>query len=219
MSTPLPPLTEKEKAVLEFIEGNLTEKGVSPSFEEIRTHFGLASYNSVQNYLKQLSHKGYVQTSPHQNRAIQVLHTAHSVQHRMQSQVIAVPLLGKVAAGSPLEAFTYDETVDVPPSLVKNKKSTFALRVAGTSMIEDGILDGDIILVQKQPTAHNGEIVVATIENEATVKRFYLRAKANEGNDKMVELKPANSTMKSLWYPSHKVHIEGIVVGLIRKFM
>ncbi len=233
----IPALTEKEKTVLAYVEQSLSERGISPSYQEIKDHFGFASFNSVQNYLKQLIQKGYIAIPSNQKRAIQILHSSNSVQQTVlkmvqkahiqndyesaitttREEVISVPLLGKVAAGLPLEAFTHDETVDVPPSLVRNSNKTFALKVSGSSMIEDGIFDGDIILVQKQANASNGEIVVASIENESTVKRYFLRPHP-EIKEKMIELRPANSTMSSMWYPPNKVDIQGVLVGLLRKF-
>ena len=212
------PLTEKEKAVLEFVEVSLAESGVSPSYQEIKDHFGFASFNSVQNYLKQLAHKGYIQMALNQKRAIQVLNPSHAVaeatQKMVQSkksskepsrrtllpsssgreEVLSLPLLGRVAAGLPIEEFENNEFVDVPPSLVRNPQKTFALKVKGTSMIEDGIHDGDVILVQKQSSAANGEIIVASIENESTVKRFYHHCKPGQ-SEKMIELRPANSSL------------------------
>lgn len=231
-------LTPKEKAVLEFIENHILSSGVSPSYQEIKAHFGLASFNSVQNYLKQLTTKGYIENPLGQKRAIQVLHSATAIQERLQSklvstktgsprsqllqareEILSLPLLGKVAAGQPIEALKYDEFIDVPPSMIRNPSKAFALKVQGDSMIEDGIFDEDIILVQKQNSANNGDIVVASVENEATVKRFYVRAQPDSGtNEKMVELRPANSTMKSMWYSPEQVEIRGIVTGLIRKF-
>lgn len=236
--TPLPPLTPKEKLVLEFIEGHILSSGVSPSYQEIKDHFGLASFNSVQNYLKQLTNKGYIENPQGQKRAIQVLHAASAVQQHLQSkkvstttgshrsqllqardEILSLPLLGKVAAGQPIEAFKHDEFVDIPPSMVRDPGKSFALKVQGDSMIEDGIFDQDIILVQKQSSANNGDIVVATVDNEATVKRLYLRARPNsDSTAKMVELRPSNSTMKSMWYNPEQVEIRGIVIGLIRKF-
>ncbi len=204
--------------------------GISPSYQEIKDHFGLASFNSVQNYLKQLTNKGYIVNPLNQKRAIQVLHSASAVQEQLQSkqvstktgssrtqllqareEILSLPLLGKVAAGQPIEALSHDEFVDVPPSMVRNPSKSFALKVQGESMIEDGIFDGDIILIQKQNSASNGDIIVATVENEATVKRIYQKSQ-------QVELRPANSTMKSMWYRPDEVEIRGIVVGLIRKF-
>lgn len=228
----VPPLTEKEKAVLEFIESLLSERGISPSYQEIKDHFGFASFNSVQNYLKQLQNKGYIAIPPHQKRAIQILHSASAVQKQVQSvreqapkgsaaaarssEELSIPLLGKVAAGRPLEALSYDEFVDVPRSMLRNPDKSFALKVVGQSMIEDGILDGDVILIQKQTDASNGEIVVATVDTESTVKRFFRKSQAEPS--KQVELRPANSAMQSMWYRPDQVAIQGVVVGLIRKF-
>ncbi|MEN0058391.1 MAG: transcriptional repressor LexA [Bdellovibrio sp.] len=239
--SPLPllaPLTPKEKSVLEFIENHILSSGISPSYQEIKEHFGLASFNSVQNYLKQLTAKGYIENPSGQKRAIQILHSATAVQKNLHSklvstatgsprsqllqareEILSLPLLGKVAAGQPIEAFKHEEFVDVPPSLVRNPSQSFALKVQGDSMIEDGIFDEDIILVQKQNSANNGDIIVATVDNEATVKRLYLRAHPEHSHSgKMVELRPSNSTMKSLWYSPEQVEIRGLVVGLIRKF-
>jgi repressor LexA len=230
MKQPLP-LTEKEKTVLEFIESELAETGVSPSYQEIKDHFGFASFNSVQNYLKQLSNKGYVQIANNQKRAIQLIHSSTAIQENLPSksgssrssflrtpggreEILTLPLLGKVAAGSPIEAFEHDEFIQVPPDMVRNPDKSYALKVSGSSMIEDGIFDGDLILVQKQASASNGEIVVASIDNESTVKRFF----APKGVEKKVELRPANSTMQSMWYEPDQVHIQGVVVGLIRRF-
>jgi repressor LexA len=251
-------LTEKERAVLNYVEQSLLERGLFPSFQEIKDHFGFASFNSVQNYLKQLSQKGYISIPSNQKRAIQVIRSGDAVQkqaqmmqdqakkptspavaskatsaakvaafplpaqsNRFAEEVLSLPLLGKVAAGRPFEEVTSDETVDVPPSMVRNASKTFALKVSGNSMVDDGIHDGDIILVQKQSNASNGEIVVATIDNESTVKRFFLRPNPEQkatATQKMVELRPANSTMSSMWYDPEQVDIRGVLVGLLRKF-
>jgi repressor LexA len=239
MSNSPKPLTAKEKMILEFIENQLVETGVVPSYQEIKDHFGFASFNSIQNYLKQLASKGYVSVAANQKRAIQVLQPSSAAQNNLvglkeklvqkklkkisqetprerllqasREEVLSLPLLGQVAAGAPIEHFEYNEFIDVPPSLVRNKTKTFALKVKGQSMIEDGILDGDFILVQKQSTAANGEIVVATVDNESTVKRIYAK-------EQRFELRPANSSMQSMWYPIDQVQIQGVVVGLLRKF-
>ena len=242
-STHLQPLTQKEKLVLEFIESELAEKGIAPSYTEIKEYFGFASFNSVQNYLKQLMGKGYIHLpGDNQKRAIHILHSAQSVQSHLQSvqnshiapppnsrspqkdqlllgpsreEILSLPLLGKVAAGKPIESFAHDEYVDVPPSMVRNPSKTFALKVAGDSMIDDGIFDGDIILVQKQNNASNGEIIVAIVDNEATVKRFYQK---QIEQDKKIELRPANPSMSSMWFHPSQVEVRGVVVGLMRKF-
>jgi repressor LexA len=239
--TELKPLTLKEKNVLQFLESYMMENGISPTYQEICDNFGFASYNSVQRYLKQLEAKGYI-TMPwgNQKRAITLIQPSSAMQEalaemrdsapapvELRPEAVSIALLGRVAAGQPLEAFEHDEFIDVPTSMVKKADQTFALRVQGQSMIEDGILDGDIILVQEQKTARNGEIIVAVVENEATVKRFYMHNKENKTSDsnvhslggtKMIELRPANSSMESLWYHPSEVQIRGVVVSLIRQF-
>lgn len=250
-SAPPRPLSPKEKNVLEFLEDYIRENGLSPTYQEICQHFGFASYNSVQRYLKQLEAKGYIQLPwANQKRAITLLKPASALQNAveelvepdeapssnvtpaiMSSENYALPLLGRVAAGAPIEAVDHDEYIDVPASLVRQPDRTYALRVQGQSMIEDGILDGDVILVQRQTTAANGEIVVAMVGEEATVKRFYLHRGSNASmaarraameNDlnpeRLIELRPANSSMSPMWFDPSQIQIRGVVVGLIRRF-
>ena len=248
------PLSIKELKVLQFIEQFMHEQTVAPTYQQIKDNFGFASFNSVQRYLKQLQEKNYVHIpGGNQKRALQVLYPSRSisnllavmpVESQQQSpptpkkeaplggppptpgESLSLPLLGRVAAGVPIEAFTDNEFVDVPASLVRNPAKTFALIVQGRSMVEDGILDGDVIFVQKQSYANNGDTVVAMVSNQATVKRFYLHAEVIHKNPQshthlsrpQVELRPANSTMQSMWYPAPQVDIQGIVVGLIRRF-
>lgn len=264
---PLLPLTAKEKIVLEFVENCLQQHGIAPSFQEIRDHFGFASLNSVQRYLKQLQSKKYIYLpGGNQKRAITLLHSSQSIQSSLSqmpqhsnwlnyqqpknpffstqqqkesplaiaapAETLSVPLLGRVAAGSPIEALESNEHVDVPAHLMRNPAKSYLLIVEGESMIEDGILDGDMIIVQRQEQASNGETVIALIDNEATVKRFYLHKddKLNKFMHKnpqvntqgitapVVELRPANSQMKSMWFKPNQVDIQGIVVGLLRKY-
>ena len=226
-------LTLKERNVLMFLEAYMLEKGISPSYQEICSHFGFASYNSVQRYLKQLEEKGYIALpGGNQKRAITLLQPASSLQESvegmqkeqpsnvnlagplaepLQPEALSIQLMGRVAAGAPIEAFDHDEFIDVPSSMVRYADRTYALRVQGQSMIDDGILDGDVILVQKQDRADNGDIIVAVVDNEATVKRIYQKPT-------QVELRPANSTMKSMWFEPAQVQVRGLVVGLIRQF-
>lgn len=215
------PLTPKEKSVLEFIENYIGSHGFSPSYIEIKDNFGFASNNSVQNYLRQLEKKNYIHTpGGNQKRAISILHSSKTmpdnlkeIQTRMTPNV-TVPLLGNVAAGAPIEHLKHDEFIDIPVSLLKNPDQTYALQVQGNSMIDDGIHDGDTILVQRQEYANDGDIIVAVVNHEATVKRIY-RAR---GKQSKIELRPANSEMESFWYDSREVDIRGIVVGLIRRY-
>ncbi len=215
------PLTPKEKNVLEYIENYISDNGVSPSFLEIKDHFGFASNNSVQNYLRQLEAKNYIHNpGGNQKRAIRVVHSAQSLPDNLReiqtrlTPNITVPLMGMVAAGAPIEHLKHDEYIDIPVSLLKKPDQTYALQVQGDSMIEDGIHDGDTILVQRQEFAQDGDIIVAVVNHEATVKRIYQATTRK----KMVELRPANSSMESFWYHPDEVDIRGIVVGLIRKY-
>lgn len=252
----LTPLTPKEKTVLEFLETYARLNGFAPTYQEICRHFGFASFNSAQRYLKQLEAKEYISLGgANQKRAISLLQSASAYQEQIEererktetagddtsttssgssAEAFQIPMLGRVAAGAPLEAYEHDEFIDVPASLVKNPDRTYALRVQGQSMIEDGIFEGDVILVQRQSKAENGEIVVAVVPSEvgteeATVKRFYwhsaaknlsrsLAKKPSVDDSKKIELRPANSTMTSFWYNPGEIQIRGIVVGLIRKF-
>jgi repressor LexA len=234
------PLNENEKKILQFIEGFFEQKGIAPSFTEIKTNFGFASYNSVQRYLKQLQTKKYLHLpGGNQKRAIVLLRSsanatpgnvlafsnksAVSPQGRAshadgpRKGLLSLPLLGKVAAGLPLEELHNDEFVDVPPNLVRDENTSFTLQVKGNSMIEDGIFDGDIIVVQEQPVARNGEIVVAIIGNEATVKRFFFHQTPKLAQPQ-VELRPANPDMEPMFFSPDRVQIRGVVVGLMRKF-
>jgi repressor LexA len=196
-------LSRRQKEVYDFLEGFFQEFGTAPSYEEIRQHLGLSSLSTVQKHLKQLERKGYLRSPwKSQKRALSL------VEHGSPS--VAIPLLGMVAAGEPIEAVEIPDNVDVPESLLRGGEC-FALRVKGDSMIEDGIHDGDIILVRKQERAENGQTVVAIIDGEATVKKFYSKGKK-------VELRPANETMEPIIVDAEKVEIRGLVVGLMRNF-
>ncbi len=224
----LPPLSTKEKAVLEFIETELLSKGLSPSYQEICDHFGFASFNSVQNYLKQLSNKGYVELPQSQKRAIQILHSAKdfhkNLEDRLQNEIetqstVSIPFLGRVAAGSPIERINDNEFIDVPAAYVKSVGQHFALKVEGNSMIEEGIFDGDLLIILSQKSAKDGDLVVASVDQESTVKRFFLKPNPSSlTHEKQVELRPANINLKSMWYLPQKVEIKGHVKALIRKY-
>ncbi len=198
-------MTPRQKEVLDFLRRFLRRNGYAPSYEEIRSHFGFRSYNAVAGHLKQLERRGYIR-SPWGNRkrALELVETGH------EALAIALPLAGTVAAGRPIEAVEDTETIEVPESLLRGGEN-FALRVEGDSMIEEGIHDGDVVIVKKQPRAERGAMVVAMVDGDATVKRFHPRGKK-------VELRPAHPTMKSIVVPAEKVRISGVVIGLIRKY-
>ena len=198
-------LTLKQQAILSYLSRYFNEWGRSPSFDEIREQFGFASLNTVTTYLKILERKGYIRRprGKNQKRAIQVISP-------VETRNFELPLLGTVAAGRPIEAVEDPRAIEVPRSLTESG-DCFVLEVAGDSMEEDGILDGDFVVVRKQPAAENGETVVALIDNEATVKRYY-----RHGDH--VELRPAHTGMASIRVRSEDLRIEGKVVGVMRYY-
>ncbi len=199
-------LTHRQKEVYTFLKGYIQQHGVAPTYEEIRRHFGFRSYNAVFKHIKQLEARGYL-ISGGQNRKQAFRLTEPLTAAASATQL---PLLGQVAAGAPIEALEDRDTVDVPESFLGTGEH-FALRIRGDSMVDDGIHDGDLIIVRKQEQAENGQTVVALIDNEATVKRFYRKGST-------VELHPANPNMGPLVLGAEKVVIQGVVAGLLRKY-
>ena len=199
-------LTLKQQTVLEFLKKNIATNGYPPTVREICKALGLRSPATVQVHLDTLEEKGYIKKGDSKNRAIELL-----VDNEYEEkEIIDVPLLGKVTAGNPIEAIEMpDEYFSLPAYLIPPKKEVFTLRVSGSSMIEAGIHDGDIVIVQKESTAKNGDIVVAmTDENEVTLKTFYKE-------DGYFRLQPENSTMDPIILD--KVYIVGKAIGLYRK--
>ncbi len=196
-------LTEKQKAFLGYISRYIEDWGRSPSFEEICSHFGFTSYNTVTTYLKTLERKGYIRLprKKNQKRAIEVISP-------VETRRFEFPLLGRVAAGKPIEAVEDMDVIEVPPSMI-GQGDHFVLQVKGDSMKEDGILDGDFIVVRKQPTAENGETVVALINDEVTIKKYYKRKN-------YVELRPAHTGMEPIIVKQGDFRIDGRIVGVMR---
>ena len=196
-------LTKQQTRVYSYLETYLRRKGRPPSYQEIQDYFGFRSLNSVVKHLKQLERKGYLE-SPwgNQKRAFRLL--------PLRTTAATIPFLGRVAAGAPIEAIDIPEAIEVPESLLAGGNN-FALQVQGESMIDEGIRDGDVLIVRKQDHADNGQTVVAQIEGEATIKKFYQR-------DGRVELRPANEELQPLVVPAEKVEIIGVVVGLVRHY-
>jgi repressor LexA len=185
------------------VQDYLKQHGYSPSYEEIRRHLGFQSLNAVYKHLKQLEQRGYLSSlGSNRKRALELL--------PLHTGSISIPFLGIVAAGIPIEAIEIPESIDVPESLL-GSGSNFALRVRGDSMIDEGIREGDILIITRQPHAENGQTVVALVRGEATVKKFY-----QYGEE--IELRPANSRMKPLRMPGSEVEIVGMVVGLLRHY-
>ena len=202
-------LNKRERAILDYIEKQAKINGYPPSVREIGKAVGLKSTATVHGYLAKLEEKGYIKKSDNKNRTIEILVPNEYLEK--DEQVVDIPLLGKVTAGSPIEAIEVpDEYFSVPAAMINSKKEMFSLRVSGESMINVGIYDGDIIIVERKNTAINGETVVAmTEDNEVTVKTFY----KEKG---YFRLQPENDTMAPIILD--KVNILGKVVGLYRKF-
>ena len=195
------PITPKQKKILDFIETYIEREGYSPSQQEIAHAFGYKSLGTVQNYLVRLEREGVLSKGWNAKRGMRVL--------RPKVNSFELPLAGTVAAGRPIEAIETTDTIEVPSSMV-GPGENFVLRVQGDSMIGDGILDDDYVVVRKQASAENGQTVIALIRDEATVKRFYRKGQH-------VELHPANPSMQPIIVEEEEsFRIEGVVVGVIR---
>lgn len=198
-------LTKKQKKILDVIVQYQQEFGYMPSYREIAETSGLSSPASIHQYMKTLEEKGYLTMKSNESRSIELTAKSLPVPH-----AISLPLVGLITAGSPIEAVEQKDAIGVPISLVDDPANSYVLRVKGESMIEDGILDGDYVIVERNPSPRNGDIVVALLDNTyATLKRFY-REKSR------IRLQPANSTMDPI-YVSDPI-IQGVVKGLIRSF-
>lgn len=198
-------LTKRQRQVLDFIKGFIEEKGYSPSLQEIGIGFGLTSPATVHKHVLNLIDKGLLSRGWNRSRSIEVLE-GRELEHATE-----LPLLGYIAAGSPLEA-VLDQTTIALPWTEAGARKLYVLQVKGKSMIEDHIEDGDFVIVEERQTADNGETVVALLrDNEATLKRFY----RENGH---VRLQPANKTMEPIIVSESELRIQGIVVGILRKY-
>jgi len=203
-------LTERQKAILEFISGYHRRHGIAPTHREIRDHFGYSSYGTVYKHLKLLQEKGYLHRDWNQKRGLELVRAIPGGNLEIE---LEVPFYGLIAAGQPIEAIASGETLAVPSHLFDGRtEDHYVLRVSGDSMIQEGIHDGDLVVVLRRERARPGQMVVALIDGvEATLKRFY-----PEGD--RVRLQPANPTMQPIYVPARNVRIQGVVVGLMRKF-
>ena len=208
-------INKREKAILNFIEKQINENGYPPSVREIGKAVGLNSTATVHNYLAKLAEKGYIKKENQKGRTLRLIKGASGEEKKKEDknfytgrEMVEVPVIGKITAGEPILAVeNVTDTFPIPIDFVGNSES-FMLTVRGESMIEAGILDGDYILVKKQNTAENGQIVVALIGEEATVKTFY-KEKDH------IRLQPENSTMDPIIVPN--CEILGKVAGVFRK--
>jgi repressor LexA len=198
-------LTPRQKEILEYIREFRRGRGFSPTHREICERFGFTSYGTVHKHLKLLESKGFLRRDWNQKRGVELTEPESAA-------VPTIPFLGRIAAGKPIEAVRDEETLAVPPELLRGPHGEhFVLRVVGDSMIEEGIQDGDLVVVQRRDSASIGDMVVALIDDEATLKRFY-----PEGE--RVRLQPSNRAMAPIWVAAGKVRVQGIAVGLMRRF-
>jgi repressor LexA len=231
-------LTRKQLELLRFIHERVTEAGVPPSFDEMKDALDLRSKSGIHRLISALEERGFIRRLPNRARAIEVIRLPDSVAHGVSGRTrgftpsviegnlgkvransddeggrpIAVPVMGRIAAGTPVEAIqTRSHTINMPPELLSTGDH-FALEVRGDSMIDAGILDGDLTLIRRTETADTGDIVVALIDDEeATLKRFRRRGAS-------IALEPANSAYEVRILPPNRVRIQGKLVGLFRRY-
>lgn len=202
------PITAKQRRVYDFIRGYIESNEEPPTIAEIGKHFQISSSASVHGILLALEREGLIKRTPNISRGIQIVKPSPNGDDDRGGEI---PLLGTVAAGQPIEAILTDDTITVPPDMM-GRGRTFALRVRGDSMIEDNIQDGDIIIVASQQTAENGQTVIALLDGNATVKKFYREPE-------FIRLQPANSQYKPMLIKTpERLLIQGVVTGLIRKY-
>jgi repressor LexA len=202
-------LTERQRDILNFIKEFQKERGgVAPTHREICDHFGFSSYGTVYKHLSLLQKKGLIRRDWNQKRGVELV---EQDEHREPAAgVRELPLFGYIAAGRPLDVEVSDETIAVPEHMT-TRGENYVLKVRGDSMIDDGILDGDLVIIARREQAYNGEMVVANVSGEVTLKRIY-----REGE--RVRLQPANATMSPIYAPARDVAVQGVVVGLMRRF-
>jgi repressor LexA len=201
------PLTKRQSEILAYLQAYIGENGYAPSFEEIAEHFEFQSLATVHEHLTNLERKGYIHRTHNESRSIEVLPP------KGQAGATEIPILGKVAAGTPIESLMHEETLAVPDHILPRRGPNYALKVQGSSMIDEHIIDGDYVVVHGRNAAENGEMVIALVNgSEATVKKFYREAGG------WIRLQPANETMQPMRFQERDVLIQGVVVGVIRKY-
>jgi repressor LexA len=198
-------LTRRQREVLDVIGEFIRANGYSPSLEEIGASLGLSSVATVHRHVSILVEKGYLQRAWNQNRSIELVDAD-------PPGVVRLPLLGNIPAGRPLEAVAVRETFGVPADMVRRREASYVLKVRGDSMLDEQIRDGDFVIVEARSSAANGETVVALIDGDkATLKRFSRKGP-------LVRLEPANSAMQPIVLAASRVQIQGVAVGVLRRY-
>lgn len=198
-------LTKRQRQILDFITEFTKKHKYAPSYREIGAHFNLTSPATICDHIKNLQNKGFLKTSYNEARSIEIMPLEIN-----WSQAVELPLAGLITAGEPIEAIEEKETIGIPINFVNDPANSYVLRVKGESMIDEGILDGDYVIIERNPSPQDGDVVVALLDNAyATLKKFYRE-------QKRIRLQPANAKMKPIY--SADPLIQGIVRGVIRKF-
>jgi len=199
-------LTRRQKEILDFLARHIERKGYAPTIEEIGEHFGLSSLATVHKHLTNLQHKGLIKREWNRSRALEL------VPADVKVRAVELPLLGRVAAGTPIEAVSGSETIFVPEDMV-GRRDTYVLQVKGDSMIDEHIRDGDYVIVESRKSARDGEMVIALLEGErVTLKKLY-REKGGR-----VRLQPANVRLKPMYVDGDALRVQGVVIGVLRKY-
>jgi repressor LexA len=199
------PLTKRQREILDYLQDFIQQHGYAPSLEEIGRRFGLSSLATVHKHLTNLQEKGFIKRAWNRSRSVEMIPTNSG------GRAVELPLLGYVAAGVPIEAVATSETIAVPEDLV-GRRDTYVLRVRGNSMIDEQICDGDFVIVEDRKTAQNGETVVALLGgSDVTLKKLYRE-------NGRIRLQPANPTMQPIFVESDQVQVQGVVVGVMRKY-
>lgn len=206
-------LTERQRDILNFIREFQKERGIAPTHREICDHFGFSSYGTVYKHLSLLEKKGLIRRDWNQKRGVELVEEKEETREPRRDERASardLPLFGYIAAGRPLDVDVSDELITVPEHLT-TRGENYVLKVRGDSMVDDGILDGDLVIIARRERADNGEMVVANVNGEVTLKRLY-----REGE--RVRLQPANSMMHPIYAAARDVAVQGVVVGLMRRF-
>ena len=199
------PLTKRQREILDYLDEFIQQHGYAPSLEEIGRRFSLSSLATVHKHLTNLQEKGFIRRAWNQSRSVEL------VPVHVGSRSLELPLMGYVAAGEPIEAITSTETIAVPEHFI-GKRDTYVLRVRGNSMIDEQIRDGDYVIVEDRKTAQNGEMVIALLNGtEVTLKSLYR-------NGTTIQLQPANPAMQPIIVKEDALQIQGVVVGVMRRY-
>ncbi len=201
------PLTRRQKQILDYLQSYIVEHGYAPSFEEIAERIAFRSLATVHEHLTNLQRKGYIRRSHNESRSIELLPMPG------QAGATELPLLGRVAAGQPIEAVVNPETISVPNDLIPRRGACYVLRVEGESMVEEQIADGDYVVVHGREAADDGEMIIALVDGtSATVKRLYREPGG------WIRLQPANDRVQPIRVHEDNLLIQGVVVGVIGKY-